>query len=237
MRSLVPLLKRPAQAKNRHTHPAGHQHVVVDVLPAHEKRQTAAQHPDSAVRQGRATPAARHLPHDHQHHERVQRGHPTQGPGVYPQYRHGCRLEPIQIRRLVEKGNAVQARRQPIARLQHPAANFPIAPFIGNGQGTHGGQHQQQGKAGQHGPAGATRRFGILGMHAASVVARCHTPASSVTRACCKSCAKSSLARYSYSQARAAPMGSLGSWPSAGWHMMTPPSWAAARSQACMRRA
>jgi hypothetical protein len=78
------------------------------------------------------------------HQPGMQRGHQAQGQFVDAEGGQADRLQPVQIGRFVEKWNAIEARGQPVAANQHPAANFAVAALIGHRQGAQTGQKDQQ---------------------------------------------------------------------------------------------
>jgi hypothetical protein len=131
------------KAPDRHTDPARYQHVVVDVLATKQKAQTGTEHQDRAACHLLGADAAGRQIQRHQHQAHMQRRHQAQRQFIDAKGRQRDRFEPMQIGRLVKKRNAVQARRQPVAADQHPAANFSVASFIRNGQGPQASQQQQ----------------------------------------------------------------------------------------------
>ena len=136
--------ERKPKAPDRHANPRGHHHVVVDVLAADQHREAGAQHDHSAPCNLLSGHRAGRQVQCYQHHARVQRRHQPQGPCADTQRSQRQGLQPVQQGRLVEERNAVEPGRQPVAALQHPAADLAIAPLIGHGQGPHCGQQQQQ---------------------------------------------------------------------------------------------
>ena len=152
--------------------PRGHQHVVVDVLAAQQKRRAGGQHPGGGSGQPFARQAPRGRVQPAQHEARRQCRHQAPRPSRWAQQRHGGRLQPVQQRGLVEEGQPVQARHQPVARQEHPAADLAVAPLVRQRQRANGGQQDQpqparkqglpraQAPAGAGGPARALRRRG-----------------------------------------------------------------------------
>ena len=151
--------ERTGKAPNGHANPAGHHHVVVDVLPGNQKSQAAAQHPNGATRHVNAgkKPCAiqQHRPHE----QGVQRDHQASSPRRRAKNMKADGLQPIQQRRFVEKRNAIDARRQPVTADPHPSADFGVAPFVWNGQRTKHRQDQQQGWQQPQAPALDARGF------------------------------------------------------------------------------
>ena len=75
----VPRQKGKGKAPDRHADPAGHQHVVVDILPPHQKAQAAAQHQGCPARQALTANRARRQVKRHQHQPHMQGRHHAQG--------------------------------------------------------------------------------------------------------------------------------------------------------------
>ena len=181
--------KGQREGPDGHAYPGGHQHVVVDVLPCRQKRQTGAQHQRRAPGHGGRAHLLRRQINGHHHQPRVQGRHQPRRPGAHAKDRKGQRLHPVQQGWFVEEGNAVEPRRQPVARDQHPAADFGIAPFVGNGQRAQRCQHQQQRPQRAHHQPG----FFVLG-HTESAVNN-RWPRARRTPASASACANAALAK------------------------------------------
>jgi len=196
--------ERPAKTQNGQADPASHQHVMVDILPPHQKCQAAAQHQRRAACQCFSGPLPGHGVQADQHQGGMQHGHQTNGPNLRAQQAHTQRLQPVQQRGLVKKRNAIQSRHHPVPADPHPATDLAIAPFIGNGHRAQAGQHQHQQQPGQAQPQRIARiRNGSGHDDKCSAL-----PRTSCKPVALRSCANASEDKYSYSHTRASPMSS-----------------------------
>jgi hypothetical protein len=111
-----------------------HQHVEIRELPADVEERLRQQGEDGPVRMALAGPAA---------DEGIQGDGAETGPeerrgagrpGVGPEQRHRGGRDPVEQRRLVQEGQAVHGRHQPVARAQHLPGDADIAAFVGQQQ-------------------------------------------------------------------------------------------------------
>ena len=132
--------------KNGAADQSGNQHVQVGILRASEQKGHGGQHG-----QGPAGLAQTGMPqqkevHAHAHQPGAQyRGH-ARHPGIGAEQLERSGVDPVEQRRLVEEGQAIEQRHGPVAADGHFQGNAGVTPFVRHGQRAPGGGAQQPGR-------------------------------------------------------------------------------------------
>ncbi len=136
--------KRARKRPDRHADPGRHTHVVVDVGRADQHCPAGTEHERRAPGHRGAQQLAHHDEAEPHHQQAQQHARQAHHPGMNAEHRHAGRLQPVREWRLVKERQAVQARDQPVARHQHPAADVGVAPLVRDRQRAGRRQRQQQ---------------------------------------------------------------------------------------------
>ncbi len=126
---------RPGREQHRRRDAAGHQHVEVGELRTEEEVGHGGEHHRRPQREPVVGPA----PQEGEQRDAggagaQHRGQPR-GPFDRPRHAHRRGADPVEQRRLVEEGQAVEPRHQPVARMQHGERDAHVAAFVGRHQG------------------------------------------------------------------------------------------------------